>query len=161
MADNKKVRASCTSGGGFKKKPPPPTTGGRAEARSPPLPILGRVGGQKAARAPQSTQKGTGHYVQKNVWLQSQKQRPRDKRVRAEDLKSLVVLGDEASHKGERNASSTKKQKENNGTPTLRCPQEKCACVLNPWSPEVLRRKSPTKTPGQHGIETSLESGTK
>ena len=43
----------------------PPITRGRAEALSPPLPILGRVGGQKAARAPRSTQKGTGHYVQK------------------------------------------------------------------------------------------------
>ena len=72
----------------WRKIPPPPITRGRAEALSPPLPILGRVGGQKAARAPRSTQKGTGHYVQKNVWPQSQKQRPRDKRVRAEDLKA-------------------------------------------------------------------------
>ena len=49
----------------WKQIPPPPITRGRAETLSPPLPILGRVGGQKAARAPRSTQKGTGHYVQK------------------------------------------------------------------------------------------------
>ena len=76
--------------------------------------------------------RGRGITCKRKVWPRTQEQRPRDKRVRAEDLKSLVVLGDEASHKGEKNASGTKKQKENNGTPTLRCPQEKCACVLKP-----------------------------
>ena len=46
--------------------------------------------------------RGRGITCKRNVWPRTQKQRPRDKRVRAEDLKSLVVLGDEASHKGEK-----------------------------------------------------------
>ena len=106
------------------KKPPPPTTGGRAEARFPPLPILGRVGGQKAARAPQSTQKGTGHYVQKECVAAITKTETKRQESESRRPESLVALCDEASNKGEKNASGTKKQKENKGTPTLRCPKQ-------------------------------------
>ena len=129
------MRVSCTSCGGNKfHRPLSPGAGQK------PVPHLYPYSVGWEARRPleprSQPRRGRGITCKKNVWLQSQKQRPRDKRVRAEDLKSLVVLGDEASHKGERNASSTKKQKENKGTPTLRCPKQS-VCVLSTWSSEV------------------------
>ena len=62
--------------------------------------------------------RGAGRYVQK-VWPHPQKQRPKEtKRVRAEDLKKprRTMANKEASHKGERNASGTKKQKNKKNT---------------------------------------------
>ena len=140
VADKKKARVSCTSGGGFKKKPPPPTTGGRAEARSPPLPILGRVGGQKAARAPQSTQKGTGHYVQKNVWLQSQN---RDQETREWEQKTWKASSSWATrhHTRERETQAAPKNRKKTTAPRPLGAQNK-VCVAWTWSSEMASEKN-------------------
>ena len=111
----------------------PPTTGGRAETLSPGLLTLSRLGAQKAFRAPQSTQKGTGHYVQKNVGPHPQKQKKN--RVRAEDL---IKPHPPWRYRGIKQEKTTHPHRKNitNGTPTLRCPKQR---VPVSWVPEVLR----------------------
>ena len=87
MADKKKARVSCTSGGGFKNHRPLPPGAGQK-----PVPHLYPYSVGWEARRPlephSQPRRGRGVTCKKNVWPQSQKQRPRDKRVRAEDLKA-------------------------------------------------------------------------
>ena len=136
MADTKKVRVTCSSLVD-KRAPPPPATGGHAEAcpRCPRTKDPGRPEGPRAPSLPE----GCGTLRAKSVAAitKTETERQESESRRPE---SLVALCNEASNKGEKNASGTEKQKENKGTPTLRCPQEKvCLC------PEALKSRGTQK----------------
>ena len=62
-------------------------------------------------------------YVQK-MWPHSQKQRPRKKRVRAEDLQTPCRPGRRGITQGREKRKRHQKQKKHKGTPTPRCPKQ-------------------------------------
>ena len=72
-----------------------------AETRSPSLLILSSLGGQKALEPHSRPRRGRGITCKRTVWPRPQKQRTRNKRVRAE---GLITHGNiEASNKGKTN----------------------------------------------------------
>ena len=105
---SKRVRVTCSSLVD-KRAPPPPATGGHAEAcpRCPRTKDPGRPEGPRAPSLPEGRGTLRAKSVAAITKTETEKQESESRRP-----ESLVALCDEASNKGERNASGNKKQKE-------------------------------------------------
>ena len=151
----KKMRVACSI---MVEKIPPP---GANRASQKPNAQVGTHyaawGGQKASQSPHNPrQKADGDITCKTCGRNTNNKKTRNKRVRAEDLTKPRRPGRRRGIKeGKEKHKRHQKPETKHGTPTLRCPEQKCACVLT-CSPEMASEK-PTKDSSPTAIMTKRE----